>query len=77
MICKQKNGRVKWPEFPIMISYSSRPFDFPGRLSFNLKGISGMTNLEDMHKEVDILRMEVEFQKKLADYWEGRWNKNM
>ena len=32
-----------------------------------------MTNLRDMHKEIDTFRMEVEFQKKLADYWEGRW----
>ena len=32
-----------------------------------------MTTLEEMRKEMDILRNEVEFQKKLADYWEGRW----
>ena len=32
-----------------------------------------MTNFGEMHKEIDILRKEVEFQKKLADYWEGRW----
>ena len=32
-----------------------------------------MTTLEEMRKEMDILRNEVEFQRKLADYWEGRW----
>ena len=32
-----------------------------------------MTNLGEMCKEVDLLRKEVEFQKKLVDYWEGRW----
>ena len=32
-----------------------------------------MTNLGEIRKEVDLLRKEVEFQKKLADYWEGRW----
>ena len=26
-----------------------------------------------MRKKMDILRNEVEFQKKLANYWEGRW----
>ena len=56
-----------------MIDYSFRSFDFHGRLSFDFKGIGDMTNLEGMHKEIDTLRMEVEFQKKLVDYWEGRW----
>ena len=32
-----------------------------------------MTTLEEMRKEMDILRNEVEFQRKLAEYWEGRW----
>ena len=32
-----------------------------------------MTNLGEMCKEKDLLRKEVEFQKKLADYWEGWW----
>ena len=32
-----------------------------------------MTNLGGMRKETDILRKEIEFQKKLADYWEGQW----
>ena len=73
MTCKQKNERVIWLKFPIVISYLFRSFDFLGRLSFDLKGIGDMTNLESMHKEIDIFRMDVEFQKKLIDYWERRW----
>ena len=32
-----------------------------------------MTNLTDLHKKIEIIRMEVEFQKRLAEYWEGWW----
>ena len=32
-----------------------------------------MTTLEEMRKEMNVLRNEVKFQKKLADYQEGRW----
>ena len=32
-----------------------------------------MMNLGEMRKEMDILRKEVEFQKKLTDYWKERW----
>ena len=32
-----------------------------------------MTNLGELHKKMDILRKEVKFQKKLADYWDGLW----
>ena len=32
-----------------------------------------MTTLEEMRKELDLFQNEVEFQKKLADYWEGWW----
>ena len=31
-----------------------------------------MINLTDLHKKMEILRKEVEFQKKLAEHWEGR-----
>ena len=32
-----------------------------------------MTNMTDLHKKIEIIRMEVEFQKRLAEYWEGWW----
>ena len=72
MTCKQKDGRVIWLQFPSVISYLFQSFDFLDRLLFDLKRIGNIINLGDMHKEIDILRMEVELQKKLVDYWEGR-----
>ena len=32
-----------------------------------------MTNLADMHKEIEIFRKEIKLQKQLVEHWEGRW----
>ena len=32
-----------------------------------------MKNLENIHEEREVCQKEIEFYKKLADHWEGRW----
>ena len=32
-----------------------------------------MAHLVGMYKEIEILRNEIEVQKRLAEYWEDRW----
>ena len=56
------NLKVIWLEFPILISYLFQPFELLGRLSLEFKRISEMTNLGEMHKEIEILGNELEFQ---------------
>ena len=68
------NLKVIWLEFSIVISYVFEFFDLPDKLPFEFKRIREITNLTDMHKEIEIIPKEVEFQKKLVEYWEGWWN---
>ena len=44
-----------------------------GRLSLEFERIGKIAHLAEMYKEIEILRKEVEFQKRLAEHWEGRW----
>ncbi|XP_071921768.1 uncharacterized protein [Coffea arabica] len=44
-----------------------------GRLPLECQRIREMEHLIDINKEIEILRDEIEVQKKLAKYWEGRW----
>ena len=57
----------------LVFSYLLWSIDLSGKLPLECQRIREMEHLIDINKEIEILRDEREVQKKLAKYWEGRW----
>ena len=46
---------------------------FADRLAFEFQQLRKMTHWVDPYQEIAVLRDEIEVQRRLTEYWEGRW----